>query len=265
MRPLPRLGEERQQPRPGEEGEPLVGVASSTANPGFGDFAHRLIDIVVSVAIVTVFLPIVAVAAVAIKLDSSGSVFFRCRRIGFRGRELQMLKFRKMYTGAAGPAVTLDGDERFTAVGRVLAKTKIDELPQLWNVLKGEMTLVGPRPEDPAFVGLRSADYDTILTVKPGITGLCQLAFAKEGEILDHEDSARDYAERLLPQKTALDILYVRHRSLLMDLKILAWTAVAVVFRRDVAVHRGSGNLSLRRRPLEDTVPMPAAGMSLET
>jgi lipopolysaccharide/colanic/teichoic acid biosynthesis glycosyltransferase len=127
------------------------------------------------------------------------------------------------------------------------------------------MTLVGPRPEDPAFVGLRSVDYDTILTVKPGITGLCQLAFAKESEILDHEDSVRDYVERLLPQKTALDILYVRHRSLLMDMKILAWTVIAVILRRNVAVHRGSGTLSVRRRLCEDTVPIPAAGVSLET
>ena len=91
------------------------------------------------------------------------------------------------------------------------------------------------------FVGLRRDDYDTILTVRPGITGLCQLAFAKESEILDCEDSVRDYVERLLPQKAALDVLYVRHRSLLMDLKILAWTVVAVIVRRDVAVDRGSG------------------------
>ncbi|MFY9577989.1 MAG: sugar transferase [Gaiellaceae bacterium] len=242
-----------------------MGVVSDSANPGFGDFATRLLDILVSVGLLLVFLPIVAAAAAAIKLDSGGSVFFRCRRVGFRGSELQMLKFRKMHEGAAGPAVTLCTDERFTPVGRVLAKTKIDELPQLWNVLKGEMTLVGPRPEDPAFVGLRRADYNTILTVKPGITGLCQLAFAKESEILDEEDSVGDYVERLLPQKTALDILYVRHRSLLMDLKILAWTVIAVVLRRDVAVHRGTGNLSARRRPLEDAVPVPATGIRLET
>jgi lipopolysaccharide/colanic/teichoic acid biosynthesis glycosyltransferase len=100
-----------------------VGVVSDTANLGFGDFANRLIDILVSVALLLVSLPIVAAAAAAIKLDSRGSVFFRCRRVGFRGSELQMLKFRKMHEGAAGPALTLCTDERFTSVGRVLART----------------------------------------------------------------------------------------------------------------------------------------------
>ena len=242
-----------------------MGVVRGTANPGCGDFAHRVIDIVVSLVLVTVSVPIIVVVAAAIKLDSRGCVFFRCRRVGYRGSELQMLKLRKMQEGASGQAVTLSADERFTSVGRILAKTKIDELPQLWNVLKGEMALVGPRPEDPVFVGLRRDDYDTILTVRPGITGLCQLAFAKESEILDCEDSVRDYVERLLPHKAALDVLYVRHRSLLMDLKILAWTVVAVIVRRDVAVDRGSGSLSVRRRPREEAVPVPAAGVSVET
>jgi lipopolysaccharide/colanic/teichoic acid biosynthesis glycosyltransferase len=235
-----------------------------TANNGFGAFATRLIDICVSAALLLVFLPIVVGVAVAIKLDSRGSVFFRCRRVGFRGTELQMLKFRKMHEGATGAAVTLSTDSRFTVVGRVLARTKIDEIPQLWNVLKGEMTLVGPRPEDPEFVALRRADYETILTVKPGITGLCQLAFAKEGDVIDERDSVRDYVERLLPQKAALDLLYVRRRSLLMDLNILAWTAIAVLLRRDIAVHRAKGSLGVRRRPREMTVAVPT-GMSLET
>ena len=152
-------------------------------------------------------------------------------------------------------AVTLSADDRFTAVGRLLARMKIDELPQLWNVLKGEMTLVGPRPEDPEFVALRHADYETILTVKPGITGLCQLAFAKEGEVLDEQDAVRDYVGRLLPQKTALDLLYVDRRSLPMDLKILGWTAIAVFLRRDVAVHRADGSLGVRRRSARERCP----------
>jgi lipopolysaccharide/colanic/teichoic acid biosynthesis glycosyltransferase len=242
----------------------LVRVTAGTANLRFGAFTTRFIDVIVSGALLLVSLPIVGAVAALIKLDSRGSVFFRCRRVGFRGTELKMLKFRKMHEGAAGAAVTLSTDDRFTAVGRLLARTKIDELPQLWNVLKGEMTLVGPRPEDPEFVALRQADYETILTVKPGITGLCQLAFAKEGEVLDEQDSVRDYVERLLPQKTALDLLYVGRRSLSMDLKILAWTAVAVFLRRDIAVHRADGSLGLRRRRQESTVGV-GAGMSLET
>jgi lipopolysaccharide/colanic/teichoic acid biosynthesis glycosyltransferase len=224
----------------------------------------RLIDIVVASVMLLLFLPVLVVVAAAIRIDSRGPIFFRCRRVGFRGGELQMLKFRKMRNGALGAAVTLSTDDRFTSVGRVLTKTKLDELPQLWNVLRGEMTLVGPRPEDPQFVALHSEDYASILTVKPGVTGLCQLAFAKEGDILDPDDRIRDYFERLLPQKVELDLLYVNRRSLLLDLGILAWTSLAVLARRDIAVNRSTGTLGLRRRTLEEPVAVPATGVGLE-
>jgi lipopolysaccharide/colanic/teichoic acid biosynthesis glycosyltransferase len=225
----------------------------------------RAIDIVVSGMLLILSLPIMCAVAVAIKVDTRGPVFFRCRRVGFQAGELEVLKFRKMVDGAAGAAVTVSADTRFTRVGRVLAKTKMDELPQLWNVFKGEMALVGPRPEDPEFVSVRREEYAHILTVKPGITGLCQLAFAKEGEILDPEDRVRDYVERLLPQKTALDLLYVGRRSLGLDLRILLWTAAAVLLRRDVAVHRDTARLGTRRRPCEHLAGVPAAGIGVET
>jgi lipopolysaccharide/colanic/teichoic acid biosynthesis glycosyltransferase len=207
----------------------------------------RVLDVVVSASLLLLFAPLIAIIACAIKLDSRGPIFFRCRRAGFRGAELAMLKFRKMHDGASGAALTLADDARFTRIGRWLAKAKLDELPQLWNVLKGQMTLVGPRPEDPGFVALRRDDYAVILSVKPGVTGLCQLAFARESEILDPTDRVGTYVTRLLPQKAALDRLYAERRSLLMDLKILAWTAVAVLGRRDVAVHRSTASLTLRR------------------
>jgi len=223
--------------------------------------AKRLIDIAVAGVFLLVLMPLLLVIAAAIRIDSRGPIFFRCRRVGFRGTELQMLKFRKMRDGAPGEAVTLSTDERFTSVGRVLAKTKLDELPQLWNVLKGEMTLVGPRPEDPQFVALRSDDYATILTVKPGMTGFCQLAFTKEGDLLDRDDRIRDYVERLFPQKVALDLLYVNRRSLLLDLRILVWTSAAVLGRRDIAVDRSNGALGVRRPRREAPVSVPAGGV----
>jgi lipopolysaccharide/colanic/teichoic acid biosynthesis glycosyltransferase len=208
----------------------------------------RLLDIVLAVVVGILSLPIALVVAAAIKLDSPGPVFFRCRRVGCGGQPFGMLKFRKMQDGARGPGLTGAEDGRFTRVGRVLARSKLDELPQLWNVLRGQMSLVGPRPEDPSFVATCPDDFAPILSVRPGITGLSQLAFANESAILDPDDRVRDYLDRILPQKMGLDGLYACRRSLSMDVRILFWTAVAVGLRRDVAVHRGTGRTTLRRR-----------------
>ena len=220
----------------------------------------RLLDLAVAALLLACLLPLVLLVAVALKVSSRGPVFFRSRRVGFLGEEMTMLKFRKMHEGASGVPLTASDDARFTRIGRLLAKSKIDEIPQLWNVLRGQMSLVGPRPEDAGFVKLRREDYAEILTVKPGITGLCQLAFAKEGEILDPARSVEDYVSRLLPQKIALDRLYVQRRSMAMDLRILAWTAFPVLLRRDVTVHRSTGKLTLRRRPKTQAVPSPSEG-----
>lgn len=211
--------------------------------------AKRLLDMVGAALLLIVLLPLFVLVAAAVKLDSRGPVFYRCRRVGLGGREFAMVKFRKMRDDAAGPPLTIGSDSRFTRVGRLLARTKLDELPQLWNVLRGDMSLVGPRPEDVAFVAIHRAAYDEILRVRPGISGLSQLAFAREADVLDERDAVRHYVERLLPQKVRMDILYARRRSLRMDARILFWTLAAVVMRRDVAVHRGTGELNLRRRP----------------
>ena len=112
----------------------------------------RLLDFVLATTILAVTLPTIVLVAIAIKLDSPGPVFYRARRVGYRGASLAMLKFRKMHADATGPALTADDDDRFTRVGRFLALTKLDELPQLWNVVRGEMSIIGPRPEDPSFV-----------------------------------------------------------------------------------------------------------------
>ena len=168
-----------------------------------------------------------------------------------------MLKFRKMRDGATGLPLTAPDDERFTRMGSFLARLKLDELPQLWNVLKGEMSLVGPRPEDPSFVEANRDAYEAILQVTPGMTGLCQLAFAREPELLSDVDPVEDYVQRLLPQKARLDGLYAQRRSLSMDLRILAWTAMVVLLRREVAVNRETAGLTVRRRPA--TQPAVAA------
>jgi lipopolysaccharide/colanic/teichoic acid biosynthesis glycosyltransferase len=211
--------------------------------------AKRVIDAALAAFLLALLALPIALLVIAIRLDSPGPGFYRCRRIGFRGREFRMLKFRKMHDDAAGPALTAKEDDRFTRLGRFLARTKLDEVPQLWNVLKGQMSLVGPRPEDPGFVEEQADAYRRILRVRPGITGFSQLAFAKESEILDPEDSLRHYLTSILPQKIGMDELYAARRSLRMDLSILFWTAAAVVLRRPVAVDRGSGRMNVRRRP----------------
>jgi lipopolysaccharide/colanic/teichoic acid biosynthesis glycosyltransferase len=213
------------------------------------DLPKRLLDVLVAGTALLLLSLLIALVALAIKLEGRGPVFYRCRRVGLGGRELWMLKFRKMNVGAAGSALTVADDERFTRLGRFLARSKIDEIPQLWNVLVGSMSLVGPRPEDLSFVALRQAEYERILQIKPGITGLSQLAFARESEILDPGDRWGDYVRRLLPQKTHIDLLYAERRGILMDLRILGWTTVALLSHRNVAVSRSTGRLTHRRRP----------------
>jgi lipopolysaccharide/colanic/teichoic acid biosynthesis glycosyltransferase len=208
----------------------------------------RALDITAAATLLLLLTPVIVVLAVAIKLESRGPVFYRCRRVGRYGSELEMLKFRKMYDGATGPALASASDERFTRIGSFLARTKLDEVPQLWNVLRGHMSLVGPRPEDPSFIALHRDDYEQILNVRPGITGYCQLAFARESEILDSNDRQKHYVERILPQKVRLDCLYAAERSFTVDLRILWWTAMAVVLSREVAVNRETGRLG-RRAP----------------
>jgi lipopolysaccharide/colanic/teichoic acid biosynthesis glycosyltransferase len=218
----------------------------------------RIFDFVAAVVLLTLLIPLIVLISIVIVIDSRGPVLYGCMRVGRHGRTFRMLKFRKMDAHAQGPPLTVASDGRFTRFGRLLAKTKLDELPQLWNVVKGDMSLVGPRPEDITFVSLLRDDYAEILAVPPGITGLSQLAFAKESQLLAVEDNHGYYIERLLPQKIALDRLYARRRSLLLNLQILMWTGVAVSLIADIAVNRTTGRLTLRRRPRQaDRSPEP--------
>jgi len=204
-------------------------------------------------------MPLIIVLAIAIRIESPGPVFIRLRRVGRDRCEFGMLKFRKMRVGVAGPALTSPDDDRFTRLGRVLAKYKLDEVPQLWNVLCGQMSLVGPRPEDPDFVKLQERAYGEICKVKPGITGLSQLTFARESEILDPENRVRDYVERVLPQKIRLDRMYAARRSLGMDLRILVGTIFVTIFRGEIGVHQDSGRLAVRHRPAPASAAPTAA------
>jgi lipopolysaccharide/colanic/teichoic acid biosynthesis glycosyltransferase len=236
-----------------------LGLSKHRLGHRLDSIAKRVLDVSMAAALLVLALPVGVILALAIKLDSPGPVFYRCRRVGRAGSEFAMLKFRKMWDGAHGPALTTAVDERLTRVGRFLAASKLDELPQLWNVIKGEMSLVGPRPEDPTFVNLAPETYREILRVRPGITGLSQLAFARESEILEAGDRVGHYLAAIFPQKLALDMVYVSRRSVGMDLMILFWTARATLAGREVAVNRANGKLT-RRHPRE--LPQVAVGHS---
>jgi lipopolysaccharide/colanic/teichoic acid biosynthesis glycosyltransferase len=211
----------------------------------------RTIDVTVALLGLIVLAPLLLLIALLIVLDSPGPVFYRADRAGFRGRPLRMLKFRKMRPDARGGALTVADDERLTRLGAWLVRSKLDELPQLWHVVRGEMSLVGPRPESPEHVERFPAAYEVILRVRPGLTGYTQLAFAREESILDTRDPYTHYVTRLLPQKVELDRLYATRWGTRRDLRILGATIVTVVLRQPVAVDRATGRLTLRRRAVE--------------
>ena len=196
--------------------------AGSTRIP----LARRIVDLATLVLLV----PLLALPALLVMLlvflDSPGPVFFRARRMGYRGRTFEMIKFRTMRVDNAGHSIAAAGDSRITPVGGFLRTARLDELPQLWNVLRGEMSLVGPRPELQEFVELHDEEYREILAVPPGITGPTQLRYAGlEPHLLSlYADPERYYREHLLPDKVKLDLSYARSRSFLGDLSVLART-----------------------------------------
>lgn len=193
----------------------------------------RLLDLVIAVPGIIMASPVIAGAAVAVKLDSKGSVFYRGPRVGRGGRQFHIVKLRSMVSGAesAGSAVTSAGDPRVTRLGRFLRRTKLDELPQLWNVIRGDMSLVGPRPEHPDYVRLYTPEQRRVLNVRPGITSATSLSFHDEERILAEHGGASAYAESILPRKLAMDLQYVDDHSIGGDLRIIGRTLAFAVSR----------------------------------
>ena len=197
----------------------------------------RLIDLGVCAVASPVALPLGAVIALVVRVTSGSPVLHRGRRIGLAGTNFEILKFRTMNLGMPGERITAGSDRRVTALGRWLRRTKLDELPQLINVARGDMALVGPRPEDPAFARLFPAEYDVILTVRPGLTGPAALAYRHEETLLKQavQESGDDletiYVRDVLPRKVAMDLEYVNNHRLSTDFAILASTVTAVLRR----------------------------------
>jgi len=192
----------------------------------------RGFDIVASMIGLICFLPLLLLLAFLIKLDSTGPVFFKQERIGKGFRPFLIYKFRTMVKDAPalGSPITFGNDSRITRAGRILRKVKLDELPQLINVLKGDMSFVGPRPEVHQYVEVYRADYAEILAVRPGITDLASLKYRDEAAILGQSETPEaEYVRRVLPDKIKLAKEYIQRSSLIFDLSVI-WRTVFKIF-----------------------------------
>ena len=193
----------------------------------------RLFDIAFALLALLLLGPLLLAVALWVRLDSPGPVFFRQQRVGRSGQLFDIYKFRTMQTGAEamGPQITVGEDARITRAGAWLRRSKVDELPQFINVLRGDMSVVGPRPEVPRYVAQYPADVrETVLSVRPGITDLASIEFRDESALLARSsDPERTYVEQILPAKLRHAQEYVRTRSLWLDLRIIARTVLAVL------------------------------------
>ncbi|MBL7957364.1 MAG: sugar transferase [Flavobacteriales bacterium] len=194
----------------------------------------RGFDLAASGFALVLLAPVLLLIALLVAVGSPGGALFRQVRVGRNGREFRILKFRTMRPGSeAQGQITVGGrDPRITRIGHLLRRTKLDELPQLWNVLVGEMSIVGPRPEVPRYVALYTPEQREVLRVRPGLTGLASLAYIDENEVLGRAtDPQRAYIEEVMPAKLVLDLRYVQEQSLALDLRIIARTALRIFGR----------------------------------
>ncbi|HEY7830559.1 MAG TPA: sugar transferase [Solirubrobacteraceae bacterium] len=234
---------ERLSPEPSRAGRGIGGAR------GIGRAHHalalRAFDLTICLLVLLPVLMVGAITALLIFIDSPGSVFYRSTRVGREGHPFKMLKFRKMRRSARGGPLTIGEDERFTPIGGFLAMTKLDELPQLWNVIKGDMHLVGPRPEVPEFVERFAEEYKELLSFLPGITGPAAVEYASESHLLSlQDDPVRFYEESIMPRKIEIDLNYIHTRTLWGDLKILAQTMVVPIAK---VAKRTAGDPQVRR------------------
>jgi len=202
--------------------------------------AKRIYDIGWAALGLAVLSPVLAVIALLVKLFDGGPVLFRQQRVGLGGRLFWICKFRTMVVAAdrQGPGVTRDGDARITRVGRWLRKTKLDELPQLWNVLVGDMSFVGPRPELPRYVARYTAAQREILRFKPGITDLATLAFRNEEELLASAAEVESfYLKQCVPRKIELNLQYQAQANLWRDTQVILRT---LLVRSELPAVRGT-------------------------
>ena len=193
-------------------------------------YRKRLFDMVCAALGLLVLSPVLLLCALLVGLTSPGGVLFRQERVGKDGVPFTIYKFRSMRTDNAGLKISPSSDSRITPVGRVLRKTKLDELPQLWNVLKGDMSFVGPRPEVREYTDLYTPEQRQVLLVRPGITGLASIRYRNENDLLSAStDPNRTYIEEVMPAKLALDLEYIPRACVSYDVRLILETLVTVV------------------------------------
>lgn len=195
----------------------------------------RAFDLIGSLLALIALSPVFLITAILIKLDSPGSVLYMAKRIGKDGKSFEMYKFRTMVAdaGKTGPGLTYNEDPRITRVGRFLRRTRIDEWPQFLNILKGEMSFIGPRPETPEYVDLNDPIWQRVLSVRPGMSGLAQVTYmTDEAAMLDSTTLDEDYVSKVLTGKLELDLQYVHNQSLLLDVKLILQTLYITLIRR---------------------------------
>jgi lipopolysaccharide/colanic/teichoic acid biosynthesis glycosyltransferase len=194
----------------------------------------RLLDLTVATCGLVVTSPLLLLIALAVRLESRGPALFRQRRVGRYGKEFEILKFRSMsHDAGTGPLLTADGDRRITRIGALIRASKLDELPQLWNVLRGDMSIVGPRPEVPRYMAMYSPEQrEVVLSVRPGITDEAAIEFADESKLLAAADDPELlYATKILPRKIELYKKYVATQSTASDFRIVVRTASRLLCR----------------------------------
>jgi len=193
----------------------------------YKNFGKRVFDIIATLIGGVLLLPLIVPIAIWIKLSSKGPLFYVQKRVGKDFKEFDLYKFRSMIVDAdkVGPSVTSGDDPRITKVGKIIRRTKIDELPQLLNVLKGDMSLVGPRPEVMKFVEQKKAEYKKVLSVKPGITDNAAIEFRDEETIMQqYDDKEKAYIDIVLPQKIELYYKYIENMTFTNDIKLILQT-----------------------------------------
>ncbi len=191
----------------------------------------RLFDLVSSSIVLVVLFPILFLVAILIVLDSKGRIFYRQIRVGKDGKEFGLLKFRTMHPNMDQVQITVGHrDPRVTRVGYYLRKFKVDEFPQLLNILKGEMSVVGPRPEVPKYVAMYNEEQQKVLSVKPGLTDFASLEYVHESELLAASDNPeKTYIEEIMPHKLSLNLKYIQEKSLSTDVKLIVRTILKIL------------------------------------